>query len=239
MNLLNNKLEIKNITKSYNNVEIIKDISLNLKQNETISLLGVSGIGKTTLFDIIAGLSEPDSGKVILNGADITKKPGKIGYMLQKDLLLSYKNIIDNVSLPLVIRGKKKKEAREYAMRYLEQFGLLGYENMYPNSLSGGMRQRAALLRTYLFNSEVLLLDEPFSALDIQTKAEMQKWFLDISNKIQLSTIFITHNLSEAIELSDRIFVMANIPGQIVKEFVIDKNNKDNKNLKDEISNYF
>lgn len=239
MNSLNNKLEIKNITKSYNNLEIIKDISLNLKQNETISLLGVSGIGKTTLFDIIAGLSEPDSGEIILNGADITKRPGKIGYMLQKDLLLPYKNIIDNVSLPLVIRGKKKKEAREYAMKYLEQFGLLGYENMYPASLSGGMRQRAALLRTYLFNSEVLLLDEPFSALDIQTKAEMQKWFLDISKKMQLSTIFITHNLSEAIELSDRIFVMANIPGQIVKEFVIDRNNKNNRDLKNEISNYF
>jgi ABC-type nitrate/sulfonate/bicarbonate transport system ATPase subunit len=159
--------------------------------------------------------------------------------MLQKDLLLPYKTIIDNVSLPLVIRGKKKIDARAYAMKYLEQFGLLGYEYMYPNSLSGGMRQRAALLRTYLFNSEVLLLDEPFSALDIQTKDEMHKWFLDISKKMKLSTIFITHSLSEAIQLSDRIFVMANVPGQIVKEFVIDKNSVDNKELKNEISNYF
>jgi ABC-type nitrate/sulfonate/bicarbonate transport system ATPase subunit len=238
MNIIN-KLEIINITKSYHQAEVIKDISFNLRANETVSLLGVSGIGKTTLFDIIAGLSEPDSGQILLNGIDITKKPGQIGYMLQKDLLFSYKTIIDNVALPLVIRGKKKNDAREYAMQYLEQFGLLGYEKLYPASLSGGMRQRAALLRTYLFNSEVLLLDEPFSALDIQTKSEMHKWFLDISKKMKLSTIFITHSLSEAIELSDRIFVMANVPGQIVKEFVMDKNNVDLQELKTEISNYF
>ena len=234
MNILN-KLEVKNITKSFDGTETIKNITLNLKEEETVSLLGISGIGKTTLFNVIAGITLPDSGNIILNSEDITGKTGKIAYMLQKDLLLPYKTIIDNITLPLIIKGVKKAEAVKKGMELLAPFGISGYDKKYPNELSGGMRQRAALLRTYLWDSPVMLLDEPFSALDAKTKKEMHKWFLELKAKMKFSAIFITHDISEAINLSDRIFIMANTPGEIVKEF----NSSQENELKNEIIKYF
>ena len=155
-------LKINHVSKSFEDEQIINDISLQLKEGEIVSLLGVSGGGKTTLFNIIAGLSTPDKGNVFLEGEDITGKPGKISYMLQKDLLLPYRTILDNVALPLIVRGMKKKEAREKAAEFFEEFGLTGTEKKYPSQISGGMKQRAALLRTYLFSEKVALLDEPF-----------------------------------------------------------------------------
>jgi ABC-type nitrate/sulfonate/bicarbonate transport system ATPase subunit len=143
--------------------------------------------------------------------------------MLQKDLLLPYKSIIDNVSLPLVIRGEKKSKAREHALKYFEEFGLKGTENKYPNQLSGGMRQRAALLRTYLFSDQVALLDEPFSALDSITKSSMHQWFLNVMEQIKLSSLLITHDIDEAILLSDRIYIMSGKPGKITDEIIIDE----------------
>ena len=168
-------LKVKNITKSFDNEEIIRDISLELHEGEIVSLLGVSGGGKTTLFNIIAGLSVPDEGEVFLEEENITGKPGQISYMLQKDLLLPYRTIVDNVALPLVIRGMDKNKAREKASGYFAEFGLEGTESKYPSQLSGGMRQRAALLRTYLFSEKVALLDEPFSALDMLTKGTIHE----------------------------------------------------------------
>ena len=135
--------------------------------------------------------------------------------MLQKDLLLPYQTIIDNVSRPLVIRGEKKAKAREYASKYFDEFGLMGTENKYPHQLSGGMRQRAALLRTYLFSDQVALLDEPFSALDSITKSSMHRWFLKVMEQIKLSSFLITHDIDEAILLSDRIYIMSGKPGRI------------------------
>ena len=143
-------LQVNNVSKSFEQEKIIENISLELHEGELVSLLGVSGGGKTTLFNIIAGLSSPDEGNVILDGADITGKPGNISYMLQKDLLLPYRTIVDNVALPLIIRGEKKAAAREKAAAHFEEFGLQGVEHKYPSQLSGGMKQRAALLRTYL-----------------------------------------------------------------------------------------
>ena len=143
-------LRTENISKSYDGRMIIRDISLRLQEGELVSLLGLSGSGKTTLLNILAGLVPPDEGRVFLNGEDITGKPGRVSYMLQKDLLLEHKKVIDNVALPLVIRGMKKEEARKKAEPYFEQFGLGGTQMLYPSQLSGGMRQRAALLRTYL-----------------------------------------------------------------------------------------
>lgn len=214
-------LEVKGVSKSFDGEEIIKDITLDLKEGEIVSLLGVSGGGKTTLFNIIAGLSVPDEGSVLLEGKDNTGKPGNISYMLQKDLLLPYRTIVDNVALPLIIRGMKKAEAREKAADFFEEFGLSGAEEKYPSEVSGGMKQRAALLRTYLFSEKVALLDEPFSALDMLTKASVHEWYLDVMEKIKLSTLFITHDIDEAILLSDRIYILTGKPGMITKEIVI------------------
>ncbi|MBQ1189134.1 MAG: ABC transporter ATP-binding protein [Lachnospiraceae bacterium] len=214
-------LKVKNITKSFDSEEIIRDISLELHEGEIVSLLGVSGGGKTTLFNIIAGLSVPDEGEVFLEEENITGKPGQISYMLQKDLLLPYRTIVDNVALPLVIRGMDKNKAREKASGYFAEFGLEGTESKYPSQLSGGMRQRAALLRTYLFSEKVALLDEPFSALDMLTKGTIHEWYLEVMEKIKLSTLFVTHDIDEAILLSDRIYLLTGKPGQITKEIVI------------------
>ncbi len=214
-------LQVKNVSKTFENEPIISNISLDLHRGEIVSLLGVSGGGKTTLFNIIAGLRAPDEGEIWLDGENITSKPGKVSYMLQKDLMLPYRTILDNVALPLVIRGMKKKDARRKAATYFEEFGLQGTEHKYPSQLSGGMKQRAALLRTYLFSEKVALLDEPFSALDMLTKGAIHQWYLDVMEKIQLSTLFITHDMDEAILLSDRIYLLTGKPGTITKEIVI------------------
>ena len=214
-------LSVKEVSKSFDGEQIINKISMELHEGEIVSLLGVSGGGKTTLFNIIAGLSVPDEGSVWMDGEEITGKPGNVSYMLQKDLLLPYRTIVDNVALPMIIRGVDKKTAREKAARYFEEFGLEGCEKKYPAQLSGGMKQRAALLRTYLFSEKVALLDEPFSALDMLTKQAVHEWYLDVMEKIHLSTFFITHDIDEAILLSDRIYLLTGKPGEITKEIVI------------------
>ncbi len=216
-------LKVEGVSKSFDSEKIIENISLELHEGEIVSLLGVSGGGKTTLFNIIAGLGRPDSGSVWLDGEEITGQPGNVSYMLQKDLLLPYRTILDNVALPLIVKGIKKKEARELAAPYFTEFVLEGTEKKYPAQISGGMKQRAALLRTYLFSNKVALLDEPFSALDMLTKQAMHEWYLDVMEKIQLSTIFITHDIDEAILLSDRIYLLTGKPGQITKEIVIEQ----------------
>ena len=216
-------LSTQHITRSFSGRVIIQDISIRLKEQELVSLLGVSGSGKTTLFNVISGILPPDSGKVFLHGEDVTGRPGQISYMLQKDLLLEHMKVIDNVSLPLRLKGVSKKEARLQADPLFEEFGLEGTQQLYPAALSGGMRQRAALLRTYLGSRGVALLAEPFSALDTITKGQIHTWYLDIMEKIHLSTIFITHDIDEAILLSDRVYIMTGSPGQIKDEIVIDR----------------
>ena len=215
------KLEVKNICKSFDGKPVLQNISLELSQGELVCLLGISGGGKTTLFNIISGLLSPDQGSIFLDGKDITNKPGQISYMLQKDLLLPYRTIEDNIALPLLLKGIKKKEARLQASAMFAQFGLEGTQKKYPAQLSGGMRQRAALLRTYMFSKNVALLDEPFSALDTLTKSAIHKWYLAMMEKIQLSTLFITHDIDEAILLSDRIYLLSGSPGEIVEEIII------------------
>ena len=215
------KLEVRNVSKSFDGKAVLQDISIELNRGELVSLLGVSGGGKTTLFNVISGLLPPDRGKVFLDGRDITNRPGQISYMLQKDLLLPYRTIEDNVALPLLLRGMKKKEARLRVSPMFAQFGLEGTQKQYPAQLSGGMRQRAALARTYMFSQDVALLDEPFSALDTLTKSAVHKWYLDVMEKIRLSTLFITHDIDEAILLSDRIYLLSGAPGKIAGEIVI------------------
>ena len=215
------KLEVKHVSKYFDGKPVLSDISIELHRGELVCLLGVSGGGKTTLFNIISGLLMPDAGRVLLDGEDITGKPGSISYMLQKDLLLPYRTIEDNGALPLLLKGEEKGEARKRAAALFRQFGLEGTEKKYPAQLSGGMRQRAALLRTYLFSRDVALLDEPFSALDTLTKSAIHRWFLDVMGKIRLSTLFITHDIDEAILLSDRIYLLSGSPGTITAEIVI------------------
>lgn len=234
------KLEVCGISKSFDGKKIIEDISITLNEGEIVSLLGVSGGGKTTLFNIISGIMQPDCGKVYLNGEDITGRSGKISYMMQKDLLLPYLTVIDNVALPLMMKGNRKKEARKKASDLFEDFGLEGTQKKYPALLSGGMRQRAALLRTYLFSREVALLDEPFSALDTITKASVHNWYLDVMEKIKLSTFFITHDIDEAILLSDRIYLLSGTPGRITDEIIVEhpKPRKKDFNLTAEFLEY-
>ncbi len=215
------QLQVKNISKSFDGRNVLQDISFELHKGELVCLLGFSGSGKTTLFNIISGLLKPDEGSVILDGEDITNKPGNMSYMLQKDLLLPYRTIEDNVILPLLLKGVKKQEARQQAEPLFAQFGLEGVQKQYPAQLSGGMRQRAALLRTYMFSQEMALLDEPFSALDTLTKSAIHTWYLDVMEKIHLTTLFITHDIDEAIRLSDRIYLLSGSPGRIVEEIVI------------------
>ncbi|MCI9488591.1 ABC transporter ATP-binding protein [Lachnospiraceae bacterium 48-42] len=217
------ELKVSGITFAYEEMPVLADVSLELHEQELVSILGASGCGKTTLFHIISGLNKPQQGKVILNGKDITGCPGQISYMMQKDLLLPYRTIEDNVILPLLLKGEKKKEARKKVSLYFEEFGLEGTQKKYPRQLSGGMRQRAALLRTYMFSSDVALLDEPFSALDTLTKGEMHRWYLDVMDKIHLSTLFITHDIDEAILLSDRICLLSGKPGRVTEEIVIEE----------------
>jgi len=214
-------LNVENVSVSFGQSKIIEDVSIQLNKGEIVSLLGVSGAGKTTLFNVVSGLLYPNSGRVYLDDEDITGQAGRVSYMLQKDLLLPFKTVVDNVALPLIIKGEKKKRARKIASSYFAEFGLEGSQRKYPHQLSGGMRQRAALLRTYLFSSEIALLDEPFSALDTITKSGMHKWYLDVMERIKLSTLFITHDIDEAILLSDRIYIMTGKPGRISNEIII------------------
>lgn len=217
------KLQTEHISKSFDGIPVIEDINIHLAEGELVCLLGVSGGGKTTLFNIIAGLSQPDAGRVLIDGEEVTGQAGRVSYMLQKDLLLPFRKVADNVALPLEIQGIDRKAARAEALAHFEEFGLTGTEDRYPAQLSGGMRQRAALLRTYLFGRSLALLDEPFSALDTITKSGIHRWYLDVMEKIRLTTLFITHDIDEAILLSDRIYILAGKPGCIIDEIRIEE----------------
>ena len=220
-------LHANHLSKSYGDKKILGDIHLRLADAELVCILGVSGVGKTTLFNILSGLLLPDSGSVELadeNGVfrDISGETGHLSYMLQKDMLLPHKTILNNVALPLFLKGMKAKEAGVIARPYFARFGLEGTEDKYPAQLSGGMRQRAALLRTWLCRNRVALLDEPFSALDTLTRTALQEWYLGVMDEIRLSTLFITHDIDEAVFLSDRIYIMKGKPAVLSDEIVIE-----------------
>jgi ABC-type nitrate/sulfonate/bicarbonate transport system ATPase subunit len=211
----------RDISKCYEGRPVVSGVSLDLYPGGFISLLGHSGVGKTTLFNVLAGVDRPDRGRVYLSGEDITGVSGRVSYMLQKDLLLEYRTVLDNVILPLVIRREAPKEARRRAAENFPRFGLAGCENKYPRQLSGGMRQRAALLRTCMMNNPVILLDEPFSALDAITRLRMHHWYKEIAAGMRLSTFFITHDVDEALLLSDSVHIMAGEPGRITERLDI------------------
>ena len=196
-------------------------IMLDIPEGRFISLIGPSGCGKSTIFNIIAGLLEPTSGRVLIDGIDATGTIGRVGYMLQKDLLLPWRTVLDNTVLGMEIQGVPMREARERALPLLQRYGLAGFEHLYPNALSGGVRQRAALLRTLLFDTDIILLDEPFGALDAQTKLQMQEWLLKLWNDFRKTVVFVTHDVEEAIYLSDEVVVMGTRPGRILEAIAV------------------
>ena len=226
-----NILRVENITKEYDSKNIIENINIDLNQGEFVSILGPSGCGKSTLFNIISGLQRPDTGQVFVNGSDVTFQTGKVSYMHQKDLLLPWRNVVDNGILPLEIKGVKKEEARKKVIDMLPIFELEGDEKKYPNQLSGGMKQRVSLLRTYMFSKEIMLLDEPFGGLDAITRFKMQEYLLEVLSKIKGSVLFITHDIDESIFLSDRIYILNGAPAGIVAEFKVNLERPRNKEI--------
>ena len=215
------KLRVDDVSMSFKTpggvFEALAPITLSIPQGRFVSLIGPSGCGKSTIFNIVAGLLEPSGGRVLIEGADATGTIGRVGYMLQKDLLLPWRTVLDNVILGMEIQGVPLRAARERALPLLQRYGLSGFEYLYPNSLSGGMRQRAALLRTLLFDTDVILLDEPFGALDAQTKLQMQEWLMQLWADFGKTVVFVTHDVEEAIYLSDEVHVMTTRPGRIVE----------------------
>lgn len=216
------KLEAKHIQKSFENTPVLQDVSIQLDAGEFVSILGLSGSGKSTLFNIIAGLLKPDGGQVFLDGQDVTGRTGLVSYMYQKDLLMPWRTVLDNVALPLELKGEKKREAREKAAQYFPLFGLSGFEKKYPFQLSGGMRQRAALMRTYLFQSDVMLLDEPFGGLDAITREKMHFWLMEVLSRLGASVLFITHDIGEAVFLSDRLYLLGERPAVVRSEVSVE-----------------
>ncbi len=203
---MKNILEVKNLSYSFGNNPILKDINIHVNENEIVAIVGSSGVGKSTLFNLIAGVLKKQTGEITINGSD--DYIGKVAYMLQKDLLFEHKTIINNVILPLIIAKVNKKKALEEGNKILKQFNLDRYANKYPQQLSGGMRQRVALIRTYMFKRKIFLLDEAFSALDAITKKELHKWYLDLKKEFNLTTLLITHDIEEAVFLSERIYIL-------------------------------
>ena len=219
---MKNILEVKNLSYSFGNNPILKNINIHVNENEMVAIVGSSGVGKSTLFNLIAGVLKKQTGEITIDGSN--DYIGKVAYMLQKDLLFEHKTIISNVILPLIIAKVNKKEALEEGNKILKQFNLDKYANKYPQQLSGGMRQRVALIRTYMFKRKIFLLDEAFSALDAITKKELHKWYLDLKKGFNLTTLLITHDIEEAVFLSDRIYILGNKPGEIIGEIKIEIN---------------
>lgn len=200
-------LTFKQVNFSYGNKKVVRNCSFTVYDHEFISILGPSGCGKTTLFRLISGLEHETSGDIILHGNQSDSRIGLTGYMPQNHLLMPWKTIVDNVAIPLIIKGMSKVEAKRKSFELLEDFQLASVANKYPHELSGGMMQRVAFARTVLTNADLLILDEPFSALDAITKRTMQEWLLEKWSKMKRTVIFITHDVDEAIFLSDRIFL--------------------------------
>jgi ABC-type nitrate/sulfonate/bicarbonate transport system ATPase subunit len=215
------KLVAERVACRFGDTLALSEASLEVEAGEFVSIVGPSGCGKSTLFNVISGLLEPSSGRVLLDGADVTGRTGHVGYMLQKDLLVPWRTVVGNIVLGAALsRGATRRdaaEARDLASRY----GLGEFVDHYPHALSGGMRQRVALMRTLAVHRDVLLLDEPFGALDSQTRLEMQRWLLEVWAELDRTVLFVTHDVDEAVFLADRVVVMTPRPGRIEDEIAV------------------
>lgn len=220
-------VQFANVSFSYDNnlkrerSKILTDFNLEIVDKEFVSVIGPSGCGKSTLFRIISGLEESEKGDVLINGQLHKNRLGQVGYMPQQDLLMPWRTIVENAMLPLELKGIKKEDAEKQVLTLLDEFGLTKVGNHYPSDLSGGMRQRVSFLRTVLSGSNVLLLDEPFSALDAITRLSMQEWLLSQWERRKKTVLFITHDVDEALFLSDRILVFTNAPVAKLEEISV------------------
>ncbi len=215
------KISLNNIGQIYDGKKVLSDISFDVNESEFITLIGPSGCGKSTIFKIITGLEKNYTGNVIIDGTDIEKYQGKLAYMPQNDLLLDWRTLYKNAVLPMEIEKTDKKTMNERIKKLLPEFKLSGEEGKYPYELSGGMKKRTALLRTFLVDSDIMLLDEPFGALDAITRSEMQQFLLEVCEKHRHTVLFITHDIDEAVYLSDRIIVLGKNPAVIKGEIKI------------------
>ncbi|CAN5560307.1 ABC transporter ATP-binding protein [soil metagenome] len=216
------QLAVSELTVSFDGTAAIRDVSLTVGEGEFVALLGPSGCGKSTLLNAIAGLVAPDSGEIRLNGELTGERRGRLAYMPQRDALLPWRTVLENATLAAEVAGSGRGEARERARELLPRFGLEGFGDHPPATLSGGMRQRAAFLRTVLSNRQVMLLDEPFGALDALTRRSMQEWLLDLWNGLGRTILMVTHDVEEALLLADTVAVMTARPGTIKHLEIVD-----------------
>ncbi|WP_460292553.1 ABC transporter ATP-binding protein [Clostridium tertium] len=223
MSSYQNKIVLKNISKFFDDMEILRDINIEVKEGELVSILGPSGSGKSTIFNILTNLINSDRGEVEVNG--------DLSYMYQKDMMVPWKKVIDNIGIPIIFKGNSKKNAREEVKKHIDEFGLNGFEYKYPSQLSGGMKQRANFLKTYLTSNDIMLLDEPFGALDSITRRKMQKWLLDLTKEINSTILLITHDIEEAILLSNRIYIISKKPAIIKGEIKVNLPKERNEDI--------
>lgn len=214
------KLHIEGLSAAFDGQPILSDVSFDVEEGAFVSILGPSGCGKSTILNILAGVVTPQSGTITVDGQPLRQPGEHFAYMPQEDLLLPWKTIMDNVCLYGTIH-KQKAQAREKAQALFPVFGLQGYEQAYPDELSGGMRQRAAFLRTALCHADILLLDEPFDALDVITRSDMQDWLATMRSQLGKTTLLVTHDIDEAIYLSDKILILNGRPASIKQEIVL------------------
>jgi ABC-type nitrate/sulfonate/bicarbonate transport system ATPase subunit len=215
-------LAVRGLTKDFpGGVQALRDVDLDAAAGEVVALIGPSGSGKSTLFRILAGLDRPTAGEVLLDGAVVARPLGRTAWMPQRDGLLAWRRTLDNVTLGLEQAGVRKADARARALPLLERFGLAEFADAWPWQLSGGMRQRAAFLRTVLTDRPAMLLDEPFGALDGITRAEVQAWLLEVWEEVGSTVLLITHDVAEAVRIADRVYVLSARPGRIAGEVMI------------------
>lgn len=215
------RLKLDHLACRYGDLDVLDDISLSVQPGEFVSILGPSGAGKSTIFSLLTGTMKPAGGVLSFDGEPLGRDQKPFAFMPQRDALMPWRRIIDNVTLGLEVQGMKRREARERVEALIGEFGLAGFEEHYPSALSGGMRQRAALLRTVVQDRQMLLLDEPFSALDALTRTRMQTWLEAMWLKHRWTAMLVTHDVREAVYLSDRIHVLSPRPAKIVRTFEI------------------
>lgn len=221
-----NMIEVNQVTKTFGRgdgaVRALHDVNLHIREGEMSILLGPSGCGKTTLLNLIAGFDKPTSGEILIDEKTVTKPGPDRGFVFQDYALLPWKTVLKNIMFGLTLNGRSKKEAREIAMRFVQMVGLDGFENAYTHTLSGGMRQRVGIARALAYDPKVLLMDEPFGALDAQTRTNMQHELVEIWRQTKKTVVFVTHSVSEAVYLADRVVVMKARPGEICEIVDVD-----------------
>ena len=216
------RLTVDAVTTGYPGLPVLDGITFDVAPGEFVSVIGPSGCGKSTLFDVVAGLERPDAGRVLVDGEDATGRVEHVAYMPQRDLLFPWRSVLDNTALGLEVAGVRRRVARERARALFAPFGLAGFEDARPDELSGGMRQRAALLRTVVQDRPLLLLDEPFGALDSLTRSEMQAWLADVRSRYGWTVLLVTHDIREAAFLSDRVVVLGPRPATVRAQVHVD-----------------